>query len=49
MEKDWRKPTLGQRWSDARPTKTIVFYDLIEKNGEKQEVKLMEMTLKKRP
>lgn len=30
-------------------TKTIVFYDLVEKNGEKQEVKLMEMTLKKRP
>ena len=30
-------------------TKTIVFYDLVEKNGEKQEVKLMEITLKKRP
>ena len=30
-------------------TKSIVFYDLVEKNGEKQEVKLMEMTLKKRP
>jgi hypothetical protein len=30
-------------------TKTIVFYDLVEKNGEKQEVKLMEITLKKQP
>lgn len=30
-------------------TKTIVFYDLVEKNGETQEVKLMEITLKKRP
>lgn len=30
-------------------TKTIVFYDLVEKNGQKQEVKLMEITLKKRP
>lgn len=29
-------------------TKTIVFYDLVEKDGEKQEVKLMELTLKKR-
>lgn len=29
-------------------TKTIEIFDLVEKNGEKQEVKLMEMTLKKR-
>lgn len=29
--------------------KTIVFYDLVEKDGQKQEVKLMEITLKKRP
>lgn len=30
-------------------TKTIVFYDLIEKDGETKEVKLMEITLKKQP
>jgi hypothetical protein len=29
-------------------TKTTEFYDIVEKDGEKQEVKLMEMTLKKR-
>lgn len=26
MDKDWRKASLGQRWSEARPTKTIVFW-----------------------
>ena len=25
MEKEWQKVGLGQRWSDARPTKTVVF------------------------
>ncbi len=29
MEKPGEKPSLGQRWSEARPTKTIVFWSWV--------------------
>ena len=29
MEREWHKVGLGQRWSEARPTKTVVFFSWV--------------------
>ena len=28
-KRDWKKVSLGQRWSEARPTKTVVFFSWV--------------------